>query len=1010
MHNNDGTPVKSGTTVPKKSDRKETPHKTNGEKIDMKSKELHEFHQLSWCAAKDKCTNSLRAATTERKCFACANAVHEECCEKEVTDGDEFMYCLWCLSSASNNSDNNDGTHIKIHHGMDIWCAARDMCKNKSSRTHNNSRCAYCQYQTHDECLDEQYCLWCHELKQLEEQDRKLKDAKQKEALNLTHETNDNMNQSKIIYNEQETEDELAEAFPNDTSIIHNESSFYNNTTTMDISYNSKGNTSELDTTTEREKAIKRNEVDEEMAINIVHRTLDVFTSSNVYTATDAVLQALCNSLGMSIKRESFHVDMAQKYIEQQKIWFTNQNEAIKAMAGNKYKIMAKCLQIPVRHKKLNKEKLQKLREELIVQFISMDTKTLINMGNIQGLSKLNGITFKENTITEKGKKDIITLAIKFCEKGISTLPNSDNFSINILQANLNEQKGPLDTEQVVEVQQTCMDIQEETIQHNTVKSRVSSRESNRRPIARNQKRSSKNLTRVELRLNLQPTVHDKGNVDQLQRQIQEVVNKLIEADDSVQFHPWYENETQKTLENNKVPEDLRSMHQYFPRLQPIKTGPTYGEFQISHKRNWEDIIGDLTPWLTNQKHGLYYQVLQCPLTTNIGWLLWSFRRIDTDRLQREIEELYDIKVNLRYQNISIGQGKTAADNIVRALHVIVNQQHADFVSSKLQQIYSFQADMFPLGIVMRFIPHILRVTKDKTEKIIKWRARQHTYLKAIENQSRPMTATSWEIMLLDTNIKDFGTLRKQVMEIRSKSNQAEHLFLSVDVSFFRSNEVIFSFLPRHEHDARSFVANIVPYFRHKYPIEQIKDVFYHEAIARAEQSVWNADTEEVVSPADLYIDQSREILDDFDLMDAIVGGTTNARLIADHDTREITRVERLFTGEDSTSVGTLFTHENPSTKATIQINQTTMQTHNISSAAKSVSTSMTTEEVERKILTMSTELETIKTMISAVLQNQQNPGNQQSIQQHGIEIRNTNEELLNKADTHTTEDVCRDK
>jgi hypothetical protein len=68
-------------------------------------------------------------------------------------------------------------------------------------------------------------------------------------------------------------------------------------------------------------------------------------------------------------------------------------------------------------------------------------------------------------------------------------------------------------------------------------------------------------------------------------------------------------------------------------------------------------------------------------------------------------------------------------------------------------------------------------------------------------------------------------------MSIKAKSNKNEYLFLSVDVSFFRSNEVCFSFLTRHEQDVRTFVTNIVPYFRHKHHIDQIKDIFYQEAL-----------------------------------------------------------------------------------------------------------------------------------------------------------------------------------
>jgi hypothetical protein len=55
---------------------------------------------------------------------------------------------------------------------------------------------------------------------------------------------------------------------------------------------------------------------------------------------------------------------------------------------------------------------------------------------------------------------------------------------------------------------------------------------------------------------------------------------------------------------------------------------------------------------------------------------------------------------------------------MVRALHIICNQKYADKTSAIFQQLYSFQATAFPLGIVMRFIPHILKVNTEKNQKL----------------------------------------------------------------------------------------------------------------------------------------------------------------------------------------------------------------------------------------------------------------------------------------------------
>jgi hypothetical protein len=214
--------------------------------------------------------------------------------------------------------------------------------------------------------------------------------------------------------------------------------------------------------------------------------------------------------------------------------------------------------------------------------------------------------------------------------------------------------------------------------------------------------------------------LNQEGNeteFEQLQRQLQELIDQMVNMDPTIKFFPWLDRNQQTELDKSKVPNDMRSINIYFPRLQANRTGFTYGEMHISHSRRWEDIIFDLTEWLSNKGHGVYVQTLQCPVTTNLGWLLWSFRKIDIKTLENEIYAITKQKVQLRYQNISIGNGKSNDGTTVKALHIIVNQIEADKASNLFQQLYSFEAKAFPLGIVMRFIPHILKVSTRKNQK-----------------------------------------------------------------------------------------------------------------------------------------------------------------------------------------------------------------------------------------------------------------------------------------------------
>jgi hypothetical protein len=145
--------------------------------------------------------------------------------------------------------------------------------------------------------------------------------------------------------------------------------------------------------------------------------------------------------------------------------------------------------------------------------------------------------------------------------------------------------------------------------------------------------------TRLELCicLNNNETINDIST--HIRTQLQEIIQQLLEVDNSIQFIPWFDNDKTGPMEKNLAPDTLQHMNRYFPRLHQPQAGFTYGEFRILHKRKWEHIILDISQWLSDNKHGIYFQTLQCSRTTNLGWLLWSFRQIDTLRLQQELKK-----------------------------------------------------------------------------------------------------------------------------------------------------------------------------------------------------------------------------------------------------------------------------------------------------------------------------------------------------------------------------------
>ena len=326
---------------------------------------------------------------------------------------------------------------------------------------------------------------------------------------------------------------------------------------------------------------------------------------------------------------------------------------------------------------------------------------------------------------------------------------------------------------------------------------------------------------------------------------------------------------------------------------------------------------------------------------------------------------MFGITIQLRYQNITNGTPISNEANIVRALHVITDQKEADRISSVFQATYNFKSTCFPLGILLRFVPHFNRVGRSKQHRLHKWRYKQRVFSKAIENPERPMSSTNWEILTIDKEVKGFGSLRKAIMKIPTKTNENESLFVSADTSYFRSNEVIFTFLPKHESEARLFVANLVSYFHHKLDNNVLKQLFHQEALVRAENSIWDPENNEIITSTDLYIDQSGDICDNFDLLDnmGIIQG--HSEIDTNNTDPEIHKVQRLFSGDDNTSIGTFYTNteQNPHRPSELLTVTTTDITQTHTSSLSNVNT-----DTENRLNTFSNELQSIKQMLSLVL------------------------------------------
>jgi hypothetical protein len=486
-------------------------------------------------------------------------------------------------------------------------------------------------------------------------------------------------------------------------------------------------------------------------------------------------------------------------------------------------------------------------------------------------------------------------------------------------------------------------------------------------------------ITRFELRVNINiQTTNNDNNLQKLRNHLVEIVHKLTETDNDLKIVPWKEQSVYEEIDEKSIPHNQPGINKFFNRIVPRSEGFTYADIRIKHKRASKDIINDISLWLSNNQHGLYFQTLQSEETVNIGWLLWSFRKIDSRKLEEEIWDLYGINIALKYQTIatSTTRGGSVGDiqQTAKALHIWTKKSDSDRAANLFNfTVYKDKAVHFPLGIVLRFIPLIGRM-QDRLDQFRSAWSLQRTLNMGMEGNTS-LSATSWEIVVLDQKKDPYDSLRKLIMGVESKRLIGEHLFLSVDVSYFRSNEVLFSFLPRHEHEARDFVANLVPFILNTYPGEAAKSFFHPEAIERAQNSFWDSEKQEVVTIFDKYMEDF-EILDDyaedFILKDKFV-------LQGAPSGQAMSKVERILAGQENDSIGTVMTSatstppNNAYTSVVVGTSGPISNTINVASTpsttTRSVATTMSQAQMETNIIHLNNCMSTIESVVLLMAQ-----------------------------------------
>lgn len=351
---------------------------------------------------------------------------------------------------------------------------------------------------------------------------------------------------------------------------------------------------------------------------------------------------------------------------------------------------------------------------------------------------------------------------------------------------------------------------------------------------------------------------------------IRAMMKEIKKADKSFQFYPWTEENSH--MKRLRKPEELTTMTEmkpYSSRLFTYKNNDSmalYPLFQIGHDITLEDIRKDIREWAATNECNIFWNMLQCESSTEIGYFCYSPRSAEPGALADEISDMIGIQVGLRWKVISTGKrGKIPDNKKVFALVVEVDKREKYSAQQALIKFFGRkikETHEYPNGIRMRFVKNKSDALNTvEAAKLDRLRERQKVFLKSIQ------TCETEDIVQLDYSPTDGEpTLRQMIMNIKSNKYTATPLFHSVDLDW-RGEGHIFTYSPKVGDEAECMVRTLLPYLSHKYPLYDVEAYFTDDAIARCSSLEVDNKTGMVIQAYDDdFNDEEEDLIIGFDL------------------------------------------------------------------------------------------------------------------------------------------------
>ncbi len=348
-----------------------------------------------------------------------------------------------------------------------------------------------------------------------------------------------------------------------------------------------------------------------------------------------------------------------------------------------------------------------------------------------------------------------------------------------------------------------------------------------------------------------------------VQKALQRFLEIMIQADAQTVIPPYFELDRQdkaipdlcKEFQVNAV-ESFCALRQYFSRLnhRNEETGKVYCSLILAQNKPFREVMERAMSSLRNHNLGVYPRACDHENSSDVGWLLYSARQQDDERLAHLLSTLTGELLGVKWKQVRTTEGykkRDPNDNSPRvmALHIEGPADKSHEIRQKLSKWYSSSSKSFPDGTKMRLIPPFNTIlSRDNKVKFATLVARQEAL------NRRLAQTTTWEFatnLLLDKPSPTTGmSIRQVLMNIPSTEYEGASVFHTIDRSWRDENGVTFTFVPENDSDGRMYVAGLIPYLRSIDP--WFLTMFTEDARNMHRLSHWDEQSKQIFSSDEL--------------------------------------------------------------------------------------------------------------------------------------------------------------